>query len=97
MKTIATSDLNYAAVLIALGIGQLTSARPAQQGSRLIAFELVVAPEDLQQARDLEQRYDDLRLLAPNPATTREITLGRFLDGVQRARRAMRDAQAVAR
>ncbi len=91
---IITSDLNYAAILIALGLGRLSQAMPPQDGGRLITFELTVSDENLERARSLEQGYNDLALSAERDSTV-ALTLGDFLDGVQRVRRSMRSARAV--
>jgi hypothetical protein len=92
---ISTSDLNYAAILITLGLGRLSHALPPQDGGRLITFELAVSDENLERARALEQGYNDLGLSAPGGAPA--LTLGDFLDGVQRVRRSMRGVQAASR
>ena len=95
---ILTSDLNYAAILIALGLGRLSQALAPQDGGRLITFELTVSAENMERARSLEQGYNDLALSdALSPEAGDPITLGRFLDGVQRVRRSMRAVPTVRR
>jgi hypothetical protein len=98
INMIVTSDLNYAAILIALGLGHLSQALAPQDGGRLITFELIVPAENLERARTLELGYNELPLFDPlQAADVDRITLGRFLDGVQRVRRSMRAASVARR
>ena len=87
---IRTTDVNYAATLIALGIGRISKAAPLD-GGRLITFELTVSDEDMELAQELEQGYNDLELTLNRYRFVG--SLSDFLDGIQRVRRAMRAVQ----
>jgi len=82
--TIHTTDLHYAGLLIALGLAKLHGTLPPHDSERFYTFELSIAEENLERARDLEREYGDIDLPTSPP-----ITISRFLDGAQRMRRAM--------
>ncbi len=93
---IRTTNLDLAGILIALGLGRISGTLPPQDGERLVTLEIAVPDVNLERAQALEHGYDAIGLVQPD-GTSLGITLGDFLDGVQRARRAMRGARAVQR
>ncbi len=99
---IRTTDLNYAAILITLGLARLTKTLAPEPPERMITFELTVSAENLERAQALEQGYNELSIEAFIDQSGEHggnvyITLGQYLDGIQRVRRAMRGVQAVRR
>jgi hypothetical protein len=93
---IRTTNIDLAGILIALGLGRITGTLTPQNGERLVTLEISVADVNLERAQSLEHGYDAIGLVGPDGASL-GVSLGDFLDGVQRARRAMRGARAVQR
>jgi hypothetical protein len=91
-----TTNLDLAGILVALGLGRISGTLPPQDGERLVTIELTISDANLERAQSLEHDFDTIGLVQPD-GTSLSITLGDFLDGVQRARRAMRGARAVQR
>lgn len=95
---IRTTDLSYAAILIATGLARMTNALPPEPPERMITFELAVSEQNRERALGLEQGYNDLPLaIYHGEQGNVHITLGDFLNAIQRVRRTMRGVQAVRR